>query len=272
MMSSEQLERQTEQNRAEVELTIDELRARLTPGQIVDEVMSYWKDGGSQFAMNLGRQVTNNPLPVALIGAGLAWFLFGQDATAHRSTYYRGENREADFGRAAARTGERVGELASKAGETAQDAMDSVRHAAENAGATLSDTARSLGETASSAYHATSSKVSDVAAQMTDRAAALEHKTLTAAHDLMDQMKAQPLMLVGIGLALGAALGAAFPATEIENRVMGETADEMKRDAKQVASEQMEKAKDTAQDFVDDVVNVPGNGAQRQERPVEHFG
>jgi len=272
MMSSEQLERQTEQNRAEVELTIDELRARLTPGQIVDEVLSYWKGGGSQFATNLGRQVTNNPLPVALIGGGLAWFLFGQDATAGRGSYYRGGNRDADFGRAAARTSERVGNLASKTGETAQDVMDGIRRAAETAGTAASDTARNVGETASSAYHATSSKVSDVAAQMTDRAAALEHKTLTAAHDLMDQMKAQPLMLVGIGLALGAALGAAFPATAIENRVMGETADEVKRDAKQVASEQMDKAKDTAQELVDDAVNVPGNGAQRQERPVEHFG
>ena len=268
MMSSEQLERQTEQNRAEVELTIDELRARLSPGQIVDEVLSYWKDGGSQFATNLGRQVTNNPLPVALIGGGLAWFLFGQGVTANGGSYYRGENRDADFGRAAARAGNRVGNLAGKAGETAQDAIGGVRHAAEAAGAAVSETAKSVGETASSAYHAASSKVSDVAAQVTDRAATLE----TAAHDLMDQMKAQPLMLVGIGLALGAALGAAFPATELENRFMGDAADDVKRDAKQVASEQIEKAKDVAEQFVDDAVNVSGNGAHRQERPVEHFG
>lgn len=276
MMSSEQLERQTEQNRAEVELTIDELRARLSPGQIVDEVLSYWKDGGSQFATNLGRQVTNNPLPVALIGGGLAWFLFGQDANTGRGGSYRGDYRDRDFGRAGDRTSERLGDMASKAGGTVQDAMGGVRHAAETAGASVSDTAKSLGETASSAYHATSSKVSDVAAQVTDHAAALEHKTLTAAHDLIDQMKAQPLMLVGIGLALGAVLGAAFPSTEIENRVMGDAADDVKRDAKHVASEQMEKAKDTAKDtaqeFVDEAVNVPGNGAQRRGMPVEHFG
>ena len=79
-MSTDQLERQSEQNRAEVELTLEELRARLTPGQIIDEVLSYAKDGGAHFMSNLGRQVTSNPLPVTLIGAGLAWFLFGNKA------------------------------------------------------------------------------------------------------------------------------------------------------------------------------------------------
>lgn len=267
-MSSEQLERQTEQNRAEVELTIDELRARLTPGQIVDEALSYWKDGGRQFATNLGQQVTNNPLPVALIGAGVAWFLFGHDGPGSRSSHFRGDHRGADFERAT----DRASGMASKAGETAQDVMDGIRHAAESATTAVSDTAKSLGDSTASAYGATSSKVSDMAAKVTDQAASLEQKSLMAARDLIDQMKAQPLMLVGIGLALGAALGGAFPATEIENRVMGDTADEVKREAKHVASQQMEKAKDTAQQFVDEAANPPANGAERREVPTEHFG
>jgi len=284
MMSSEQLERQTEQNRAEVELTIDELRARLTPGQIVDEIMSYAKDGGRQFTSNLGKQITNNPLPVMLMGAGLAWFMFGRDATASTGNGHYGGHAP-DVSRMSRKTGERLGEMAEKAGDTMHDAMSGMRHAAASAGEAMSDTAHSLEDKASSAYYSASSKVSDVATKVGDKAVEIEQKTLVAARDLIDQMKAQPLMLVGIGLALGAALGATFPATDLENRVMGDTADEVKREAKQVASEQMEKAKDFASDqmekakdgakqLVEDAVNVPGNGMERPDnaRPGEHFG
>ena len=294
MMSSEQLERQTEQNRAEVELTIEELKARLTPGQIVDEILSYAKDGGRELTANLGRQITNNPLPVALVGAGLAWFMFGQgvDGSSRRTQYSR-ERYGSDF----AEMAERAGETASKAGDTVRDAAGSVRqaaedtvggvrHAAESAGSAVSDTARKVGERASSTYDAASSKVSDMAVKASNQASEMEQKALTAAHDLIDQVKAQPLMLVGLGLVLGAAIGAAFPSTDLENRVMGDTADEVKREAKQAASEQMDKAKDfaadqmdkakdAAHDFVEDNLNAAGNGAQpakEMPRPTQNFG
>ena len=75
-MSAQQLEAQSDAERLDVENTIGQLRKRLSPGQLVDEILAYTKDGGGEFLSNLGRQATNNPLPVSLIGAGLAWFLF----------------------------------------------------------------------------------------------------------------------------------------------------------------------------------------------------
>jgi hypothetical protein len=273
MMSSEQLERQAEQNRADVELTIDELRARLTPGQIVDEILSYARDGGRQFTANLGRQVTNNPLPVALIGAGLAWFMFGQDAggSASRASY-RSQSTGPDV-RGMTQTGDAAREAAGGVRQAAGDAADSVRHAAESAGHAVSETARSLGEGASSTYQAASSTVSEMAVRLGSKASEMEDKALRATQDIVGQVKAQPLMLVGIGLVLGAAIGAAFPATDLENRVMGDTADEVKREAKQVASRQMDKAKEAAHEFVEDAVKAPGNGADsEQTAPAGQYG
>jgi ElaB/YqjD/DUF883 family membrane-anchored ribosome-binding protein len=280
MMSSEQLERQTEQSRAEVEMTIDELRARLTPGQIVDEILSYARDGGRQFTSNLGRQVTNNPLPVVLIGAGLAWFLMGRDAMStmghgHDASRSDGHDSESAFNKA----GERLGDAASKAGDAMHGAVGGVRHAAESAGSAMSDTAHKLGEKASSAYYSASSKMGQSAAELAQSATALEQKTMMAARDLINQVKDQPLVMVGIGLAMGAALGAAFPATELENRVLGDTADEVKREAKHAAAQQLDKAKDKAKhvahQLVEDNVAVPGNGSERTggaPTPPEHFG
>ncbi len=75
---SAQLEREVEAQRQQIENRIGEIRERLSPGQLVDELLSYTKNGGQQFASNLGSTVASNPLPVALMGIGLAWLISGQ--------------------------------------------------------------------------------------------------------------------------------------------------------------------------------------------------
>jgi vacuolar-type H+-ATPase subunit H len=75
--SSAELEREVEAQRSRVESTIGEIKDRLTPGQLVDELLSYTKHGGAHFASNLGHTVTANPLPAALLGISLAWLMAG---------------------------------------------------------------------------------------------------------------------------------------------------------------------------------------------------
>ncbi len=74
--SSAELEREVQQQRADVERTLDAIQERLSPGQMVDQAMSYLKQGGgAEFLRNLGDLVKHNPMPVALIGVGLAWMM-----------------------------------------------------------------------------------------------------------------------------------------------------------------------------------------------------
>src|SRR3954462_3765625 len=74
MSTSEQLERETERERARISETLEELRARMTPGQVVDRLVDYANDSsGGMFFRNLRQQAVDNPVPVALVGAGLAW-------------------------------------------------------------------------------------------------------------------------------------------------------------------------------------------------------
>jgi len=71
---SEQLECEAEVARSNLAADLDELRQRMTPGQIVDEVADYARDTPvAEFARNLLRDVRENPLPLLLIGAGIAW-------------------------------------------------------------------------------------------------------------------------------------------------------------------------------------------------------
>ena len=74
--SSAELEREVRQQRADVERTLDAIQDRLSPGQLVDEAMNYLREGsGGEFFRNLGTSVKQNPVPIALIGVGVAWMM-----------------------------------------------------------------------------------------------------------------------------------------------------------------------------------------------------
>ncbi len=73
--SSAELQRELELQRSRVEDTIDEIQQKLSPGQLVDEMLAYTKGGGGEFVASLQRNVTANPLPVALLGVSLAWLM-----------------------------------------------------------------------------------------------------------------------------------------------------------------------------------------------------
>jgi len=67
------LERDVNDERVRVDATLDEIQRRLTPGQLVDEVLRHGRGAGSDFASNLGRTLAANPISTALIGGGLMW-------------------------------------------------------------------------------------------------------------------------------------------------------------------------------------------------------
>jgi len=71
---SEQLERETERIRSELAGSLAELRYRVAPGQIVDQLTEYMREGPSaEFLRNLAREVREKPMPVLVIMIGVAW-------------------------------------------------------------------------------------------------------------------------------------------------------------------------------------------------------
>jgi len=99
MTDSEQLERETQSCRDELADTLDELRARMTPGEVVDQLVDYAKyTSGGLFFENLKQQVASNPLPVAVMGGGFAGLMFGKGLSTSRLR--RGTAAVADKGHA----------------------------------------------------------------------------------------------------------------------------------------------------------------------------
>ncbi|HEV2956737.1 MAG TPA: DUF3618 domain-containing protein [Xanthobacteraceae bacterium] len=91
--STAQLEREAELTRSQLAATLEELRSRITPGQLVDQTLDYARESNlAELMRNLGRDACDNPLPLALIGTGLAWLMMtngrrrGVDAAVTEAT------------------------------------------------------------------------------------------------------------------------------------------------------------------------------------------
>jgi hypothetical protein len=81
--SPQEIEREIELSRRNMSQTLDAIQERLSPGEIMDQVVEYFRSGrgdditrgAGQFVSNLGRSIRDNPIPVALIGTGIAWLI-----------------------------------------------------------------------------------------------------------------------------------------------------------------------------------------------------
>lgn len=153
MTTSEQLEREAERTRSEIADTLAELRERMTPGQMLDQVLDYARDGSAgEFTRNFGRQVVSNPIPVALITAGVGWLAFGGtraggdfagDAAAswvHRASY-RAEDWKQRAGETGEEWSERTQRMATEAAGRAQRAALDWRRRAGAAGSEIGEAA-----------------------------------------------------------------------------------------------------------------------------------
>jgi len=77
--NSAELQREIDLDRRRIEDRLDAIQERMSPGQIVDEVLAYARSsGGGEYVGNLGNALKANPLPVALIGVSLAWLMAKQ--------------------------------------------------------------------------------------------------------------------------------------------------------------------------------------------------
>ena len=82
------IERDLNQTRERLSADLEALQQRLSPGQMVDEALSYVRTGpGREFAGNFAQTVQANPIPVTLVGLGLAWLMLSGRNGGARPSY-----------------------------------------------------------------------------------------------------------------------------------------------------------------------------------------
>lgn len=271
--SAAEIEREVQESRADLEHTLDAIQERLSPGQLVDQALGYFRGGrGVDFARNLGDSITANPVPIALMGAGLAWMMMSGPRSARAAERtepgYEGPDywdedldpAEAHYGGFAeedmaylgpeADTGEGFGEDVKERGRSAKDRMgevgDRVRGAAaqaRNAGSHARERAREAGAHARDRFGRARAGMAGSAENARARAGYYGRR---ARQGMLRSLDEQPLVLGAIGLAIGAALGAALRPTETEDELMGETRDDALRRATRAGREQAGKVREAA--------------------------
>jgi hypothetical protein len=245
MNSTQQLELEAEQARRELAGTLDELRLRITPGAVVDQLLDYARTGsGAEFVRNLKRQAVSNPLPMTLVGTGLAWLMLAGSAAGESAAEGTG-TAVGDLGAKASGVAGRIGAIADSTVDSAKDAAVSTYDAASGAYGSLADTARTAGRNAAA-----------------------------ASRGLADFFADQPLVLAGLGVALGAAMGATLPATEVEDRLMGEVGDRARQAVQVVASDTYSKAAEAATEVASDAYDQAKAVIEgiRHEAPDQRVG
>jgi ElaB/YqjD/DUF883 family membrane-anchored ribosome-binding protein len=281
MTIADQYERKAEAHRAHISELIDELRYRATPGEVMDQFLG-WEDG-REIARTFGRQVRDNPLPLALIGAGVAWLMLSDgtrrsagvplhdglddyenfDGYARSSGGLNGVARRAKrsvrkASDAAQSVKDSAAQLSQRAKDTAADLSDGAQSALDAARGTVSDAADSVEAgygKAKEAVGAAADSVVDSASLAWEKSTGLVQSTADAVTDAASNLNRmaheQPLLVAGIGLAVGMAIGAVVPMSEMENRLMGEPSDKLKDSAGELASEGYEKVKAVAEDALE---------------------
>lgn len=262
--SPEQIQMEIEQTRVEMARTIDAIQRRLSPGQLIDQAFDYVRSGPGVFAGNLGQALKNNPLPVALVGVGLAWLALGGGRTP---SYLRGSRQAAGnggIGETAGHTMERMGDMASSAGgyasDTASQMRDRAGDMAQGASAHVRQMADNVRDLASEWSESTSNLASSARDQAQEFGSTVQEQATRAREGASQLLQDQPLIVGALGLAVGAVLGALLPSTRREDELMGEARDRAVDQATSAGREAMQQAAGVAEKAAD-----AATGAAKQE-------
>jgi hypothetical protein len=192
--------------------SVDGLRAMLEP--LFSRARGVGQ-GGSDLIGNLAATVRDNPVPVMLLAAGVASLIASERMSEGGRSRKRGRLDDWDDD----------GEHASRASALKSRARETAGELSERA-SELSERAKEKGEALRERMRGTISQVR-------------ERSTRT--------FEEEPLVVVGLGIALGALLGAGLPVTERERRTLGPARERVLERAREAAREGAERVREGAE-------------------------
>lgn len=259
MKSSAEVEREVEATRGQIDQTVEALKDKMQPKELFDEATRIMGTTSNRLLTTAVEQARANPIPLALIGAGVAWLALSHAKRASEPDGYY-ETWEGYDGEGLT---DRLKTRAKGALTTARTRLDAATAEAKDALA-----------------HA-KAKASDSTAEARSRAAQLAEEARLRANVVSRQAQArfqqtldtEPLILAALGVAVGAAIGASLPASRVERRYIGPTRDKLVGRGRELAETSIADVKDVAQKAYGQVkdelhrqTGVAGEGASLTEK------
>lgn len=236
--SSADVEREVEATRGQIDRTVEALKEKMQPKELFDEATRIMGGTSNKVLTTVVEQAKDNPIPIALIGAGIAWLALSQgrkardDGFSGRGYYETYEGYDEGEGLKA--------KIAAKARDAVQTAKSGIATAKDKVSGAV-DTAR---YTTTDGLDTAKVRASGLVGSAKSRAGDLGHKAQARYQETLDH---EPLILGAIGIAVGVAIGASFPATRAENRYIGPARDKLVGKGRDLAKTSLDEAKHVAE-------------------------
>lgn len=250
----EQLQQEADDVRADFEHTVDELMNRFSPGELVNQAVSRFRNSGdSAFVNNLSNQIQNNPIPAILAGVSLTWLMSASKQPPARASHNSGPSSSHSSGPS----------VSEKAG-AAKDKLSSATDHARSSGQGLSQSARERGHQVAANASDLRDRASDAGQRTVERARSGFRSARDGYNHLLQE---QPLVVGALAIAAGAALGALLPRTSAEDRMVGQTSDEQTQNLKQKAEGFKEQAESKVEENLQKQRSATGSAEQGTTSP-----
>jgi hypothetical protein len=209
-----------------------------------------------------------NPIPIALIGIGVAWLIANNTGMTDRVSH-----TASDMGHRIADTASDVGR---RAGELASDAAKKVGIAG-SADRALGHTGHPMvdrdGEHREGWVHHMSEQASGALRSARDTSGAILHRVgnYAGAGGVSEALERNPLILGAIGVMTGALIAALVPMSKFENELFGDTRDELWQRAEDLGEEAVQRVRDAAAEAAVRAVDAAA-GAVESVRQLGELG
>jgi len=265
MSETDQIERDLARTRERMDHRLDELQEKLAPAQLLNDAFATIGGGkGAEFTGDLIGRAKANPLPVALIGAGIAWLLLSDQrlAAGRRSRRTGYDDLEARIRTAEGsvhRYDDEHEEAFNSRLDTARgEVLGIERHPSDTAGSyrqRIKEALAGAADTLRRKSHDAQTGVGNAFAGLADSAGrgglSIQEGTRKMSRSLRDSastISTNPLALGALAAVAGIVAGSLIPTLEQEETLLGSAAGKLRATGR-----------DLAQDVVDRGGRVAGD-------------
>lgn len=265
---ADRIERDLDQTRARMDERLSEIGDRLSPGQILDDIMKQVRGSeGGAFANDLLQSIRANPLPAALTGIGLAWLMASNPRPAAPSGTMPAQRRWSsndELDREIARVSTVLPRYDDEDALAYEGRVNEAKGSLLGVSRSVEDTHESFSQKIAHALKAAKERIADAGQGVVDQIGALASKagetSKAAGNDMADAVQAvpkvagdlyksiaeNPVLLGSVGLAIGALLGAVVPQVQQEQELLDSIAGKARDAAATMAQAAVDKGTDMA--------------------------
>lgn len=278
LSETDRIERDLAATRARMDHRLDELQDHLTPKQMLNDAFAYFRGGeGADFTKDLVTKARANPLPVALVGIGIAWLWASNHATVahaepanwrtpmpvstpHTDLDARLRLAESDVQRFdhddddsySARVDDARGKVlgvARNASDTAASYAQRIKDAVASAAQSVRDTSHDLTSGASDALGRVGSSAGERANSFQEGT----HNMARSGRNALASVTSNPFALGGIAALVGLVAGALLPTSDEEEAALGSVATKLRTAGRDLAQDVVDRGGHIVTDTLDAV-------------------